>query len=401
MVLEPKEWSGTNDWMDGVKDHLDKFKQALSGEIIAKMGESNNDAVEEFEMTGGEVIKILQLLASLIVEGREVGVVMGIMQLWKQQKDEVCEAGLELLTATAAQLTDKDTVSITSSPILLLETLASQYPLPGPEVSDTLSTLCTDEKVSVSDRLALVRILKGLEVTATSSNELDSSFLADLYQTQHDIQNILPTFTVVNGDLEGTQSRLDLFHRLVTACSCAQEVTKVYSLVKEWEVLETGELLSSVACRLLDLDTEGEQVLELLSGAEEELSKSEAARVLEHYEGFHKPKELLVVQLVLVLGVEERYPEVTQVLADQESCSATLASLIVRRGLVPHLVTCTIYPSLVAACLEVGGELVDSVVTQLRAAGQGPLAASIQMQSEGVPGGLRTLTSLAMRWLTK
>merc|ERR1712226_593799 len=175
----------------------------------------------------------------------------------------------------------------------------------------------------------------------------------------------------------------------------------IYSLVKDWDVVETGELLCSVACRLLDLDREGEQVLELLSGVEEDLSESEAARVLEHSQGLGTTRELLVMQLVLLLGVEERYQEVSQVLAKEKNCSAMMAWLVVRRGLVPLLVTSPIYPALVAVCLEAGGEQVMSIVRQLREAGHRPLAASIQMQSEGVPAGLRTLTSLAMRWLAE
>ena len=70
-----------------------------------------------------------------------------------------------------------------------------------------------------------------------------------------------------------------------------------------------------------------------------------------------------------------------QVLQKEESCSYTLALLIVRRKLVADLALTLVLPALVDACLEAedGQQLLEQVVEQLREAGHHPLAASVQV----------------------
>ena len=68
-------------------------------------------------------------------------------------------------------------------------------------------------------------------------------------------------------------------------------------------------------------------------------------------------------------------------LQEEESCSYTLALLIVNRKLVAALAMRPILSALVNVCLEEEGgqQLLENVVGQLREAGQHPLAASIQV----------------------
>ena len=69
---------------------------------------------------------------------------------------------------------------------------------------------------------------------------------------------------------------------------------------------------------------------------------------------------------------------------EEETCSYTLALLIVQRKLVAALALAPVLPALVKACLEAeeGQQLLENVVTQLREAGHHPVAASIQVSKD-------------------
>ena len=76
------------------------------------------------------------------------------------------------------------------------------------------------------------------------------------------------------------------------------------------------------------------------------------------------------------------WPPAPQVLQKEESCSFTLALLIVRRNLVAELALAPVLPALVNACQEAedGQQLLEKVIEQLREAGYHPVAASVQVE---------------------
>ena len=87
-------------------------------------------------------------------------------------------------------------------------------------------------------------------------------------------------------------------------------------------------------------------------------------------------------------------------LQEEESCSYTLALLIVKRKLVAALAMRPILSALVNVCLEEEGgqQLLENVVGQLREAGQHPLAASIQVGNYIVVPELITRDSCRCKW---
>ena len=188
-----------------------------------------------------------------------------------------------------------------AEPLALLERLAPS--LPAPLLSRLLAPLVTEEQVTIKDRLAIVHILKqlgeGEEVVA------DTVDLAELYQTQHELQQVLPGLEVAREDLESTDSRRRLLTRLLAACSSAEEVAKVAQLSGGWGV--EGRVYQ-LASRLLKI--EPEEVVGLLEG-EEDLSEEEAARLVE--EGEVVMDTMVGAHIVLKLGVEERFSQAIQV----------------------------------------------------------------------------------------
>ena len=68
-----------------------------------------------------------------------------------------------------------------------------------------------------------------------------------------------------------------------------------------------------------------------------------------------------------------------QVLESWTCCTPSLASLLVLRGLAPQLVSSPLLPALAAASLEAEGETSSLLRDQLREAGHGVLAATLQV----------------------
>jgi len=393
MVKDPQVWKETEDWLRQVKVHSERFRTKLSIQVMEELGDLGGEAMDRFEMTGGERTDVMRLLASLVMEEEKV-VVEGVMKVWKQ--DEEVEVGWEeLLSAGADQLKEqKKENMVVSEPIKLLEKLAN---LASPStLSRHLVPLARDERVCVADRLALVQLLKHLDVQEDEGESvLDSSNLANLYQTQHAIQQILPNFSVAEVDLVSTRSKLNLLEQLLIACEAVSEVQKVAEVAKDWEL---DSWLFTVARRLLQLDHGSQAVVELLVSDDLAImNEGEAEKLLE----FGNSDGLECAMLILGLGVESSYPKALQVLQKEESCSFTLALLIVRRNLVAELALAPVLPALVNACQEAedGQQLLEKVIEQLREAEYHPVAASIQMQVEGVPDGLRSLAMMAQRWL--
>ena len=379
-------------------------------QVIEELGDLGGEAMDRFEMTGGEEEEVLRLLASLVMEMRDKDVVEGVMKVWKQEK-EVDAVWEELLRAGAEQLKGQSENVIVSEPMKLLEQISQ---LISPSIlSRHLVPLAREEMVDVADRLALVGLLKDLDVKEDEGESvLDSSQLANLYQTQHDIQKILPSFTVTETDLTSTQSKQNLLEKLLAGCEGVLEVEQVAEVAKDWEL---DSWLFTVVNRLLQLDHGTQSVVELLVGNdldETRLSEEEAEELLKLGEA----DGLAGAMLILSLGLESSYPRVVQVksesksllvnqkqvqvLQEEESCSYTLALLIVKRKLVAALAMRPILSALVNVCLEEEGgqQLLENVVRQLREAGQHPLAASIQVGNYIVVPELITRDSCRCKW---
>ena len=263
--------------------------------------------MDRFEMTGGEEADVMRLLASLVMEEKEKAVVEGVMKVWKQEED-VEAVWDELVIAGAEQLKEQKGNIIVLKPMKFFERLVS---LASPLVlSRHLVPLARDERVCVADRLALVQLLKHLDVQEDEGESvLDSSNLVNLYQTQHAIQQILPGSSVTADDLLSAQSKLNLLERLLTACDRVSDVQQLSEVSKDWEV---DSWLFTVARRLLQLDPGTQAVVELLVNgdlANTGLSEGEAEKLLE----FGEADGLACAMLILGLGVKSSYPKALQV----------------------------------------------------------------------------------------
>merc|ERR1712010_133138 len=142
------------------------------------------------------------------------------------------------------------------------------------------------------------------------------------------------------------------------ACEAVSEVQKVAEVAKDWEL---DSWLFTVARRLLQLDHGSQAVVELLVSDDLAImNEGEAEKLLE----FGNSDGLDCAMLILGLGVESSYPKALQVLQKEESCSFTLALLIVRRKLVAALALAPALPALVNVCLEAedGQQLLEKVV---------------------------------------
>ena len=167
-----------------------------------------------------------------------------VLQVWRQQ-EEVAEARLEVLAALTAQLTGQGP-AITPQPMEALAALLKQVSLPVPGVRRLLAPAATQDSLPVTHRLAIVRILKELEPGEDEEpGELDSSLLAELYQTLADIQEVLPQASLAREELEGEVARGGLFRRLLEEASSAGQAVALYGLAGDWGV--EGRLAATAA----------------------------------------------------------------------------------------------------------------------------------------------------------
>jgi len=278
-------------------------------------------------------------------------------------------------------------------------------------VAGLLTPLTVLESVPVGRRLTFFNLLKGLGETSSSLvTDLDSNKLAELYKTQHEVQQFLPLLSVEQSDLESDVTKHRLFCRLLEESCTTDQAVRVYKLIGEWEGFEANTLDSDtdncvlrMALRVLEIDKRSEILLEVLGGVDESnLPNNVAKSLLSKLDDGNKDLEL---KLVLTLAIEQKYENLLQSLAKQTVCDTTLATLLVERGLACKLVTSPLYPHLVKLVSDVEGEkgeqLMESLTQQLREAGYGPQAASLQMVAEGLPVALRTMAAVAQRFLRR
>ena len=206
-----------------------------------------------------------------------------MITIWKQSRAEIVDGLAEVFTFCVTILTNSDVTTLKEddniksptvngevddrlSPTVsecatVVQRLLDKFHYSPPNLRSVLTPLCTQERLSVSDRLAFVRILKercsAEKNTAASCDpnftaddvesddvaEFDSSFLSHLYQVQQMVEEILAAnkygaqtavssddVVVVQQDLDSVNSKEQLFERILAACTTTQQLAQLSSL---------------------------------------------------------------------------------------------------------------------------------------------------------------------------
>jgi len=396
------DWFEVETWLQKIKTHSDRLKQSLSIDVISKVDEKYSHCFDDFEITGGDEVEIMKLICGLILKDFNINVIMSLVKVWKQDL-ESCESGLlEVLQAVIDQILDDGPI-LSKEPFKLLEFLFKKFDLPPASLSDIISPLCTNEVVPVNNRLTLVKLLKELKVEAGSVADLDSSMLASLYETQHEIQTILPEFKVEKADLENNNAKWKLFEKMVVKCSTANQLVDLYKLVQKWEGFEEEtatnvdkNCLLMLAYKMLKIDTKGKDLLKLFYNVDDDNFPPTVSQLLVTYCSDIGNTNLMI-KMVLQLRMETKYEQVFEVLTSETSCDHECLRLISTRGLVSRLVGTSLYHQLVQMVLEEEESVGKMVVEQLFQGGHKPQAQTLQMLFEGIPPGLRSMASVVQR----
>jgi len=396
------DWNEIEDWLKLVKNHSERLKQPLSIDVISKLDEKYSECFDKFEMTGGDKIEIMKLIANLVLEKMNTTVVHSLIQVWKQDL-ESCTSGLLEILQTAIDQVLEVGQDISTEPFKLIESLIRFHNLPAKNLSDLVSPLCTNEAIPVHHRLSLIKLVKELKVEVGTSDDLDSSILAALYETQHNIQQILPEFSVDKSDLDDNGAKWKLFDKVVATCTTNDQLLEVYNLIHTWEGFEE-EFASSVeknciltiAYKMLTIGQEGKDLIKLTTNVNKDvLPERASSKLISHCEELGQ--SLLMIKLVLQLQIEKKYEEALEVLFENPSCDLECLELLVSRKLVSRLVGTPLYHQLVHMAVEEMDPVGNQVVEQLVQGGHKPQAMSLKMVLEGVPAGLRTMASVVQR----
>ena len=165
----------------------------------------------------------------------------------------------------------------------------------------------------------LVKTLKKLKVELEADEDLDSSMLASLFETQHQIENILPGFIVTKADLVSNFSKWELFEKITTECNSSQQLLELHSLIGNWENFESEfsedqekNCVLKLSLKLLQLDN-GKDILKLFEKFEtNETVPSHVSQVLVE-KCRSSENRLLLMKIVLQLQLEDHYAEVLEV----------------------------------------------------------------------------------------
>jgi len=350
------------------------------------------------EITGGDDLEIIRLVSTLILTTDDPKFLSEIIRTWKEGESD---GFLEALDAVIDQVT-QDGEKITDDPFKFIAKICQLEVIPNSKLSLKLSPLCTNESVPVEQRLALVKTLKKLKVEVEAEEDLDSSMLASLFETQHEVEKILPGFVVTRNDLESNFTKWKLFERITTECKSSQQLLELRSLIGNWENFESEfvqdrekNCLLKLSLKIFDLDSGGKDILKLLENSgPDQTVPSHVSQVLVD-KCRTAENRLLFIKVVLQLQLADQYSEVLEVLTSLTTIDPASASLLVSRGLVPSLVSSPAFPLLVHSLAE-EADLAQDAVKQLQQAGHLVQAASIEgAMLLGLPLGLRTLASVA------
>ena len=316
------DWKKLEEWLHQVKKHSEMLKSQMSSDIIKEFNEEELAYIDKLEMTAGDVIEIYKLLAELIVNRKDKELVSGIVNIWQGDSEKITDGYIQLLKAVIDQVIIGTEV-ISEDPYVVMENICKFYELPGELVSPLLSPLCTNDMVPVHNRLSLVKTLKMMEIAVeTPSEDLDSSMLATLFETQQDLVKILPQFSVDKSDLVDNEAKWKLLERLVSQCTNAQQLVQTHELIGNWENFEfehatdpERNCILMIGKKLLHLESNGHVLVNLLQKMEPHFAKlfpTNIAKVLlQHCETLKN--KIVFVKLVFFLQVEENYSEALQV----------------------------------------------------------------------------------------
>ena len=308
------DWKGVERWLESVKLHGEKMKKG--SDLLARFDEEYAREIEMFEITGGFDLEISRLVTRLVLQGADQLFISGIIQIWKDGEEN--EGFLETLQAVVDQVAD-DGDTITEEPFKFIEIICQLQIISNTELSSKLSPLCTNEMVPLQQRLALVKTLKKLKVELEADEDLDSSMLASLFETQHQIENILPGFVVTKADLVSNFSKWALFEKITTECNSSQQLLELHSLIGNWENFESEfsedqekNCVLKLSLKLLQLDN-GKDILKLFEKFEpNETVPSHISQVLVE-KCRSSENRLLFMKIVLQLQLEDHYAEVLEV----------------------------------------------------------------------------------------
>ena len=164
-----------------------------------------------------------------------------------------------------------------------------------------------------------MKTLKKLKVELEADEDLDSSMLASLFETQHQIEKILPGFVVTKADLVCNTTKWSLFEKLTAECNSSEQLLELHSLIGNWENFETEfsedkekNCVLKLSLKLLQLDN-GKDILKFFEKFEPNVTvPSHVSDVLVEKCRFSENR-LLFMKVVLQLQLEEHYAEVLEV----------------------------------------------------------------------------------------
>ena len=325
------DWKQLQNWLEEVKQHMEKLKTPLALGIIESFSEAELVHVDEFERTAGDEAEIMKLLCDYVVNGVNTELVSNLIRIWKQNGEDISDGYSELVTAGYMQLltavieqVTAGGAAVTSQPFTFLERACSCQLVAGPRLSSLLTPLCTDETVAVTQRLAIVRSLKtlNLELEADGEEDLDSSMLASLFEIQQEVVKILPEFPVDKADVENNETKWKLFEKMVATCSEPMQLVSIHQLIQNWESFETEfaedqnrNCLLKLSRRLIDIDPGGNDLLNLFKKVETRLDQvfpADIGKVLVQFCETLNNKTIYV-KLVLQLRYEDKYQAALEV----------------------------------------------------------------------------------------
>jgi len=408
-IAEKKKgnWKEVEKRLQSVKSHSEKFKSPIARDIISATDDTLQKYFDKFELTGGEDAKIYKLITDMVVEGEDKMVIKNIIRIWKQDSDDQSETTssvmLEIIQMLADQMQDPSKPQVVVNPHRCIELLAENWTLPIDEVSKLVSPLCTSEKVAIPQRLSFVRLLKNIV-----ADPGEGGMLAELYETQHALENFLPNQEVLQSDLASQESRYALFERILSKCGESKQLAELGWLTTKWPKFGENVVNScekNCWSRLL-LKLIGEHpsdcskfVIEILTKiGTEEFPENVAKEFLDKCLDVNRT---LFIHCSLSLENPKFHETVLEYVLEETNVSDEVAALLLQRGLGPRLMSTPLYPRLVTLSRDTDNEALARLAEEMREAGQTPQAESLQMIVDSVPVALRTMVAVARRLVKK
>jgi len=397
------DWTAVENWLHVVRSHSDRLKQQLSVDLISNIDDKFSDCIDEFEMTGGNEVEILKLLAKLILVKVDPIVPKSLIQVWKQDRESETLGIVEILKATVDQILKNDD-EISTDPFHLLENLLEYFRIPSTVIAESVVPLCTNENIPVNHRLCLVKLVQNLDVDLSGDSALENSQLTLLYETQHDFQKIIPDLAVEKSDLQDISSKWHLFVKAVNLCSTTEQLMKLYRIIQKWDDFEEKmsqdpdkNCILILTKRMIAIDENGIDLGKLLENTNDlNFPQSASENLLSHAGTLGR--QMLYAQIILRLRLQDSYDNAIEILVNESCCDDDTLKLIVSRGLTCKIVRTSLYNHLVQRMSDDYDESFSQQVRdQLTQEGHTAQALSLQMFFDAVPAGLRTMASVVQR----